>query len=168
MCIYMHQLFVYMYQLCICKSAVCLHVSCSLSGFDALAQAMLCKELVGWRGNDVRKVIIMIGDEESKYAMDGIIAGIVRPFNETCLTFEKKYYDNTYTYYTEQLRYDYPSFGQIRKLRENTQTDIIFLSTKKKLQWFKDASKFIQNTEKNVADFTSGGNVEEIIGQVSH
>ena len=125
---------------------------------------MLCSEIVGWRGDDVRKVIIMIGDEESKYAMDGIIAGIVRPFNMTCLTKLDKYYDNEYTYYTQQLRYDYPSFGQIRKLREETKTDIIFLSTNKKLQWFKDASKFIQNTDKNVAAYTDG-DVEAIIEQ---
>ena len=52
---------------------------------------MLCTEIVGWRGDDVRKVIIMIGDEESKYAMDGIIAGIVRPFNMKCLTEEADY-----------------------------------------------------------------------------
>merc|ERR1711976_1136009 len=45
------------------------------SNFDALAQAMVCDKIVGWRGNGIRRVIIMIGDQEPKIAMDGMIAG---------------------------------------------------------------------------------------------
>ena len=124
------------------------------ANFDALAQAMLCEDIVGWRGDDIRKVIIMIGDEESKYAMDGMIAGIVKPFDMQCHTKTEQYLnDQTVTYYTKQLELDFPSFGQIRKLKRETETDIIFLTKTTKLQWFKDASKAIQDTDKNVAAF---------------
>ena len=127
------------------------------ANFDALAQAMLCNETVGWRGEDIRKVIIMIGDEESKYAMDGMIAGIVKPFDMRCHTKLADYFGKDVTYYTKQLELDFPSFGQIRKLKRETETDIIFLTKETKLQWFKDASMIIQGTDKNVAAFDKQG-----------
>ena len=133
------------------------------ANFDALAQAMLCKEIVGWRSTEkvpIRKVIIMIGDEESKYAMDGMIAGIVKPFDMKCHTKSNQKYkdlEKKVTYYTKQLELDFPSFGQIRKLKRETETDIIFLTKETKLQWFKDASMIIQGTDKNVAAFDKQG-----------
>ena len=135
------------------------------ANFDALAQAMLCEKIVGWRGDDIRKVIIMIGDEESKYAMDGMIAGIVKPFDMRCHTESADYFGKDVVHYTKQLELDFPSFGQIRKLKRETKTDIIFLTKKTKLQWFKDASKIIQDTDKNVAAFDDEENsdVTEII-----
>ena len=137
------------------------------ANFDALAQAMLCKEIVGWRSTEkvpIRKVIIMIGDEESKYAMDGMIAGIVKPFDMRCHTESADYFGKDVVHYTKQLELDFPSFGQIRKLKRETKTDIIFLTKKTKLQWFKDASKIIQDTDKNVAAFDEeNSDVTEII-----
>ena len=108
------------------------------AGLDALAQALLCDgqnhedgkklniwknrlflnfhfhfwtdtpslNLIKWRGEGVKKVIIVITDEEMHYALDGILGGIVRPFDMKCHSTKNDGY-------TEQLRLDYPSFGQV-------------------------------------------------------
>ena len=62
--------------------------------------------LIKWRGNGVKKVIIVITDEEMHYALDGILGGIVRPFDMKC-------HSTKIDGYTEQLKLDYPSFGQV-------------------------------------------------------
>jgi hypothetical protein len=80
------------------------------SGLDAIAQAMLCEDVIGWRNNkdsEIRKVIIVITDQEMHYAYDGLMGGIARPFDMKCHT------NLTTMEYTEQLVLDYPSFGQV-------------------------------------------------------
>lgn len=77
------------------------------SGLDAIAQAMTCNNLTGWRGNDIRKVIIVITDQEMHYAFDGILGGIVRKFDMACHT------DPVTSEYVMQTELDYPSFGQV-------------------------------------------------------
>ena len=102
----------------------------------------------------------MMGDEESKYALDGLIAGIIHPYDMKCHTKTERYFDSTIAYYTKQTVLDYPSFGQIRELKRKTSTDIIFLTKTTKQQWFKDASNFIQGFEA-VAPF-DGNNANKV------
>ena len=77
------------------------------SGLDAMAQAMLCGTLIGWR-NDSRKVIIVITDNEQHYAGDGLLGGITRRFDMTC-------HDKGGNDFTALERLDYPSFDQVCK-----------------------------------------------------
>ena len=102
-----------------------------------------------------------MGDEESKYALDGLIAGIIHPYDMECHTFkDRDWHGNTMSYYTKQTELDYPSFGQIRELKRKTSTDIIFLTKETKLQWFKDTSNFLQGFEA-VAAF-DGNNLNKV------
>ena len=100
----------------------------------------------------------MIGDQEPKYAMDGMIAGIVKNFDMECHTEEADWYGTTLfgkkrIFYTKQLEFDYPAFNQIWRLRIDTKTDIIFLTKKSKVKLFEAISDFLQNGIKAVAAF---------------
>ena len=76
------------------------------AGLDAIAQAMLCPEIIGWE-DDRKKIIIVMTDAEMHFAFDGILGGITDKFPiENCL-LEKGRYDS------KQNDYDYPSFGQV-------------------------------------------------------
>ena len=63
--------------------------------------------LIGWRGKGVKKVIIVITDQEMHFALDGILGGIVRPFDMKC-------HSTAEDGYTKQLELDYPSFGEVK------------------------------------------------------
>ena len=45
-----------------------------MAGLDALVQAITCDDVIGWR-RDVRRVIILITDDEPHMAFDGILVG---------------------------------------------------------------------------------------------
>ena len=50
--------------------------------------------------------------------------------------------------YTKELEYDYPSLGQLRALRESSQTSLIFIGNDdgKRGEWFRKVSEFLQDT----------------------
>ena len=76
------------------------------AGLDAIAQAMLCPEIIGWE-DDRKKIIIVMTDAEMHFALDGILGGITDKLPmENCLL------DNG-RYDSKQNDYDYPSFGQV-------------------------------------------------------
>ena len=76
------------------------------AGLDAIAQAMLCPLIIGWK-EDRKKIIIVMTDAEMHFAFDGILGGITDKFPmEECLL------DNG-RYDSKQNDYDYPSFGQV-------------------------------------------------------
>ena len=105
----------------------------------------------------------MIGDQEPKYAMDGMIAGIVRNFDMQCHTKKADWYGRERIYYTKQLEFDYPAFNQIWRLRINTKTDIIFLTQTKKVKLFEEISKVLQDGVSAVAAFDTGEGLDETI-----
>ena len=76
------------------------------AGLDAIAQAMLCPEIIGWK-EERKKIIIVMTDAEMHFALDGILGGITDKLPmENCLL------DNG-RYDSKQNDYDYPSFGQV-------------------------------------------------------
>ena len=75
------------------------------AGLDAIAQVMLCPEIIGWEEYR-KKIIIVMTDAEMHFAFDGILGGITDKF-----PMEKCRLDNDQ--YDEQNDYDYPSFGQV-------------------------------------------------------
>ena len=82
------------------------------AGLDAVAQAMLCPKIIGWK-EDRKKIIIIMTDAEMHFAFDGILGGITDKFpveesgQEGCLLDNNGHYDS------KQNDYDYPSFGQV-------------------------------------------------------
>ena len=84
---------------------------------DAMMQATVCTDLIGWRDNS-RKVMMVLTDDVVHTAGDGKIAGITKINDETCHTeYSERYNKFLYIASTE---YDYPSFEQLRLvLRRN-------------------------------------------------
>lgn len=91
---------------------------CPAGGFDALAQAMVCTNEIGWR-KDSTKIIIYISDALFHIAGDGKAAGITQPYDGKCYTKNGTY--------TKELDMDFPSIGIIRKLAADSDMTIIFI-----------------------------------------
>ncbi|RVE54652.1 hypothetical protein evm_000773 [Chilo suppressalis] len=89
-------------------------------GFDALAQAISCKERIGWN-KESRKIIVVLSDAGSFHsAGDGLIAGIFKPYDGGC-------YLNDDGMYTKELEMDYPSVSIINKMAAAEEILIIFV-----------------------------------------
>ena len=86
--------------------------SFSFLGMDAIAQAMLCEELIGWSTDNLKprtRIIVFISDQESHYALDGLLGGITEIFDDNhCHSDRSSGYDKM------QNEFDYPSFGQVQ------------------------------------------------------
>uniref|UniRef100_A0A8C9ESC8 Integrin beta n=1 Tax=Pavo cristatus TaxID=9049 RepID=A0A8C9ESC8_PAVCR len=52
-------------------------------GFDAIMQAAVCKEKIGWR-NDSLHLLVFVSDADSHFGMDSKLAGIVIPNDGNC------------------------------------------------------------------------------------
>ena len=52
-------------------------------GFDAIIQAIVCKDIIGWR-NRARKLLVFSTDARFKFAGDGKLGGIVTPNDGLC------------------------------------------------------------------------------------
>ena len=87
------------------------------SGLDALVQAILCPEIVEWKEN-TSKIIIFVTDAEQHYALDGVLLGLMENFHSSnqCKT------NIADGFYTDEEKFDYPSFGQVRLFFSNKET----------------------------------------------
>ncbi|XP_075994607.1 integrin beta-6 [Genypterus blacodes] len=81
-------------------------------GFDAVMQAAVCGDRIGWR-NDSMRLLVFVSDADSHFGMDSKMAGIVIPNDCQC------HLDNNNEYAMSALQ-EYPTLGQlIDKLVEN-------------------------------------------------
>nr|QGA72430.1 integrin beta 2 [Eriocheir sinensis] len=87
-------------------------------GLDALMQAMVCKEEIGWRDR-ARRILVFSTDDKFHVAGDGRLAGVVTPNDENCHLNE----DGEYTAYAQ---FDYPSINQINKVAKERGINVIF------------------------------------------
>ncbi|XP_069791489.1 integrin beta-6 isoform X2 [Narcine bancroftii] len=110
-------------------------------GFDAILQASVCKEKIGWR-NDSLHLLVFVSDADTHFGMDSKLAGIVMPHDGKChLDSQNKY--------ARASEMEYPSLGQlIEKLVEN---DIMLIFAVTNGQ---------QNTYKKYAKLIPGATVE--------
>merc|ERR1719297_174751 len=77
-------------------------------GFDAIMQAIVCKDIIGWR-DKARRMLVFSTDAGFHYAGDGKLGGIVTPNDGQCHMDGK----GVYTHSTLQ---DYPSVSQINHM----------------------------------------------------
>ncbi|TRY95655.1 hypothetical protein DNTS_017850 [Danionella cerebrum] len=63
-------------------------------GFDAIMQAVVCKEKIGWR-SDASHLLIFTSDDKSHLALDARLAGIVQPNDGECHISDINEYDKT-------------------------------------------------------------------------
>ncbi|NWR38383.1 ITB2 protein, partial [Tachuris rubrigastra] len=102
-------------------------------GLDAMMQAAVCGDLIGWR--NVTRLLVYATDDGFHFAGDGKLAGILTPNDGQC-----HLEDNMYKRSNE---FDYPSVGQlVQKLTENN-IQPIFAVTSRMVDVYKKLSEMI-------------------------
>uniref|UniRef100_A0A669E3X0 Integrin beta n=1 Tax=Oreochromis niloticus TaxID=8128 RepID=A0A669E3X0_ORENI len=92
------------------------HISANIDdtecGFDAIMQAAVCGDKIGWR-NDSMRLLVFVSDGNSHFGMDSRLAGIVIPNDGQC-------HLDANNEYSKSTVHEYPTLGQlIDKLVEN-------------------------------------------------
>ncbi|XP_063821699.1 integrin beta-PS [Ostrinia nubilalis] len=125
-------------------------------GFDAIMQAVVCKQQIGWR-DQARRLLVFSTDAGFHYAGDGKLGGIVQPNDGEC-----HMENNTYTHSTIQ---DYPSISQINlKVKQNA-INVIFAVTTEQIGVYEELSKHIEGSSSGVLSEDSGNVVELVRDQ---
>ncbi|KAM9861364.1 integrin beta-6 isoform 2-T2 [Aulostomus maculatus] len=97
-------------------------------GFDAVMQAAVCGDKIGWR-NDSMRLLVFVSDADSHFGMDSKMAGIVIPNDGQCHLDV----NNEYSMSTVQ---EYPTLGQlIDKVVENNILLVFAVTEKKKINY---------------------------------
>ncbi|OQR79540.1 integrin beta-PS-like [Tropilaelaps mercedesae] len=91
-------------------------------GFDAIMQAVVCKDQIMWR-EKARRILLFSTDAGFHYAGDGKLGGIITPNDGQC------HLDPTSREYTHSTLLDYPSLSQINSKIQEHKVNIIFAVT---------------------------------------
>ncbi|NXB88111.1 ITB6 protein, partial [Vidua chalybeata] len=124
-------------------------------GFDAIMQAAVCKEKIGWR-NDSLHLLVFVSDADSHFGMDSKLAGIVIPNDGNCHLD----HNNEYSMSTVQ---EYPTIGQlIDKLVQNNVL-LIFAVTNEQVHIYENYAKLIPGATVGRLQKDSGNILQLII-----
>ncbi len=102
-------------------------------GFDAIMQAIVCKNEIGWREKS-RKMLVFSTDSGFHYAGDGKLGGIVKPNDGNC------HLDRS-GLYTESIHQDYPSISQINHKVQEHHVNVIFAVTANQFNIYKQLAE---------------------------
>lgn len=105
-------------------------------GFDAIMQAVVCREQIGWR-QKARRLLVVSTDAGFHYAGDGKLGGIVKPNDGEC------HLDNK-GYYTHSSTQDYPSVSQINYKVKKNSINVIFAVTAEKTAVYEQLKSHIE------------------------
>uniref|UniRef100_A0A7N8XC31 Integrin beta n=1 Tax=Mastacembelus armatus TaxID=205130 RepID=A0A7N8XC31_9TELE len=123
-------------------------------GFDAVMQAAVCGDKIGWR-NDSMRLLVFVSDADSHFGMDSKMAGIVIPNDGHCHLDV----NNEYSMSTVQ---EYPTLGQlIDKVVENNIL-LIFAVTEQQKHNYKNYANLIPGATVGVLA-TDSRNILELI-----
>ncbi|XP_069381857.1 integrin beta-6 isoform X2 [Paralichthys olivaceus] len=136
----------------IAKQRVSANIDVPEGGFDAVMQAAVCGDKIGWR-NDSMRLLVFVSDADSHFGMDSKMAGIVIPNDGQCHLDV----NNEYSMSTIQ---EYPTLGQlIDKVMENNIL-LIFAVTEDQIHNYKELRSEIElevqgDTEELQMSFTA-------------
>lgn len=120
-------------------------------GFDAIMQAVVCEDEIGWR-KQARRLLVFSTDAGFHYAGDGKLGGVITPNDGQC-----HMESHQYTHSTVQ---DYPSISQINlKVKQNS-INIIFAVTSSQHDVYKRLSKHVEGSSSAVLSDDSSNVVE--------
>ncbi|XP_008292459.1 integrin beta-3-like [Stegastes partitus] len=125
-------------------------------GFDAIMQAVVCKDKIGWRP-DASHLLVFTTDAKTHIALDGRIAGIVQPNDGKCYLDD----DNNYN---KSTVLDYPSLGLMTEKMSENNINLVFAVTSYVVQLYKEYSQLIPGTTVGTLSDDSG-NVIQLIEQ---
>ncbi|XP_009997642.1 PREDICTED: integrin beta-3 [Chaetura pelagica] len=107
-------------------------------GFDAIIQATVCQEKIGWR-NDASHLLVFTTDAKTHIALDGRLAGIVQPNDAQCHIDEDNFYSASTTL-------DYPSLGLMTEKLSQKNINLIFAVTETVVGLYQNYSELIPGT----------------------
>lgn len=107
-------------------------------GFDAIIQAMVCKEKIGWRP-DASHLLVLTTDAKTHLALDGRIAGIVQPNDGEC-------YLDMNNNYNKSTVLDYPSLGLIADKMSENNINLVFAVTSNVEPLYQEYSQLLPGT----------------------
>uniref|UniRef100_F6ZBF8 Integrin beta n=1 Tax=Callithrix jacchus TaxID=9483 RepID=F6ZBF8_CALJA len=103
-------------------------------GFDAILQAALCQEQIGWR--NVSRLLVFTSDDTFHTAGDGKLGGIFMPSDGHC-------HLDSNGLYSRSTEFDYPSVGQVAQALSAANIQPIFAVTSTALPVYEELSKLI-------------------------
>nr|XP_019938893.1 PREDICTED: integrin beta-3 isoform X2 [Paralichthys olivaceus] len=124
-------------------------------GFDAIIQAAVCKEQIGWRP-DASHLLIFTSDAKTHVALDGRLAGIVQPNDGQCHLNS----DNVYSMSTTM---DYPSLALITEKMSENNINLIFAVTNPVVPLYQNYSELIPGTTVGTLSNDSGNVIQLIL-----
>ncbi|XP_012874778.1 PREDICTED: integrin beta-5-like [Dipodomys ordii] len=128
-------------------------------GFDAILQAAVCKEKIGWR-KDALHLLVFTTDDVPHIALDGKLGGLVQPHDGQC-------HLNEANEYTASNQMDYPSLALLgEKLAENN-INLIFAVTKNHYMLYKNFTALIPGTTVEILHGDSKNIIQLIINAYS-
>ncbi|XP_017769953.1 PREDICTED: integrin beta-PS-like isoform X2 [Nicrophorus vespilloides] len=117
------------------EAAVSGNLDAPEGGFDAIMQAVVCRDEIGWR-EQARRLLVFSTDAGFHYAGDGKLGGIVKPNDGMC------HLENGL--YTHSSLQDYPSISQINlKVKQNA-INLIFAVTEEQIGVYKKLQENIE------------------------
>lgn len=123
-------------------------------GFDAIMQAVVCKDRIGWR-RDASHLLVFTTDAKSHIALDGRFAGIVQPNDGMC------HIDST-NVYSKTTILDYPSLALMTQKMSENNINLIFAVTNNMVPLYMNYSQLIPGTTVGMLSEDSG-NVIQLI-----
>uniref|UniRef100_A0A8D2DW77 Integrin beta n=1 Tax=Sciurus vulgaris TaxID=55149 RepID=A0A8D2DW77_SCIVU len=103
-------------------------------GFDAILQAALCQEQIGWR--NVSRLLVFTSDDTFHTAGDGKLGGIFMPSDGHC-------HLDSNGLYSRSPEFDYPSVGQVAQALSAANIQPIFAVTSTTLPIYQELSQLI-------------------------
>ncbi|XP_053327070.1 integrin beta-5 isoform X2 [Spea bombifrons] len=123
--------------------------------FDAILQATVCKEKIGWR-QEASHLLLITTDDVPHIALDGKLAGLVHPHDGQC-------HLNADNEYGASTQLDYPSLALLgEKLSENN-IHLIFAVTKSHYVLYKNFTSLIPGTTVEILDENSQNVIQLIV-----
>ncbi|XP_076131424.1 integrin beta-7-like isoform X1 [Alosa pseudoharengus] len=122
------------------------------AGLDAIMQAAVCRNEIGWR--NVTSILVYTSDDTFHMAGDGRLAGIYRPHDGQCHLDSKSAYEGTLQ--------DYPSIGHLSTVLQSNNMQLIFAVTEEIYPAYKALSELIPHSVVGVLKNDSS-NVVELI-----
>ncbi|XP_068184933.1 integrin beta-5 [Antennarius striatus] len=124
-------------------------------GFDAILQAAVCKEEIGWR-KEAYHLLVFATDDVPHLALDGRLGGLVQPHDGRC-------HLNDNNEYSTSTKMDYPSLALLgEKLAENN-IFLIFAVTKRLYVIYKNFTALIPGTTVEILDQDSKNVIQLIV-----
>ncbi|XP_066542593.1 integrin beta-5 [Hoplias malabaricus] len=124
-------------------------------GFDAILQAAVCKDRIGWR-KEAYHLLVFATDDVPHLALDGKLAGLVQPHDGQC-------HLNNNNEYSASTKMDYPSLALLgEKLAENN-IFLIFAVTKRHYVLYKNFTALIPGTTVEILDQSSKNIIQLIV-----